>query len=108
MSNKPIQHGEIVLLPVSKIPAGKTTKHKSFIVAHSESGHHHVLESEIEFEVTETEKQQLYFRLFKPAKLVHKKAVDFHPTLPVTARMYKSYSKTEFDLWEDIIRDVKD
>lgn len=106
--NKPIQHGEIVLMPVEELPAGKTTSHQNFIVAHSETGHHHVLESTGVLEVTEDEREQLYIKVFGATKLVHKKATDFHPTLEVAEGIYKLYSKTEFDLWEDIIRDVKD
>lgn len=48
---KPIQHGEILLQPVDQLPKGKVEKHTSFIVGHSETGHHHVVESDIPFDV---------------------------------------------------------
>lgn len=104
--NKPIRHGEIMLVPVEDIPAGKTTKPDLFIVGHSETGHHHVLEGN--FEVTETDKQELFFRLFEPAKLVHKKAADRHKDLVVAPGLYKRFHDTEYDPFEKVIRDVAD
>ncbi len=104
--NKPIRHGEIMLVPVDKVPRGAMTKHESFIVGHSETGHHHVLEGN--FEVMETTKKELFFRLFKPAKLVHKKATDRHKDLVVPAGTYKRFHDTEYDPFEKVIRDVAD
>jgi hypothetical protein len=46
----PIRHGEILLLPVDSVPHGQTNQVTSCIVGHSESGHHHVLESGEAFE----------------------------------------------------------
>jgi hypothetical protein len=106
---KPIRHGEIMLVPVDKIPSGEVSKHSKFIVGHSETGHHHVLESETQFEVmTAGEKQDLYFRLFEPAKLVHKKQTDKHRDLVIPAGTYKRFHDTEYDPFERIIRDVAD
>ncbi len=108
MSNKPIRHGEIMLYPVNKIPAADAQKQTSFIVGHSETGHHHVLESEIPFDVLSIDKDELYVRLFEPAKLVHKKEFDKHNTLTIERGTYKVLHKTEYDPFEKVIRDVQD
>lgn len=42
----PIMHGENFLVPVDSLPAGEVTKTKLYIAGHSETGHHHVLESQ--------------------------------------------------------------
>lgn len=105
--NKPIRHGEIMLVPVSEIPEGETVRHTSYIIGHSETGHHHVLEG-TEFEVTELSNDELYFRLFEPTKLVHKKQTDKHKTLVVNPGIYKRFHDTEYDPWEGVIRDVAD
>lgn len=42
----PIRHGEILLVPVAAAPRGQARDVTSCIVGHSESGHHHVLESD--------------------------------------------------------------
>ncbi len=103
---KAIRHGEILLLPVDKMPRGKITKQRVQIVGHSETGHHHVLESTAEFEVVD--KKDLYLRLFEPAKLVHKKQVDKHKTLDVPAGTYHVIYKNEYDPFSKIIRRVED
>lgn len=43
-NNKCIRHGEILLVPVDKIPEGKSSEYTSYVAGHSETGHHHVLE----------------------------------------------------------------
>ena len=102
-----VRHGEIMIVPVEEIPNGKTSKHTSFIVGHSETGHHHVLEG-TEFEVTEDKKKELYFRLFEPTKIVHKKVTDRHKDLVIPAGLYKRYHDTEYDPFQQIIRNVAD
>ena len=105
---KPIRHGEIMLVPCDALPSGKTASSTSYIVGHSETGHHHVLESKSEFEVLTTEDKDLYFRLFDPASLVHKKATDQHRTLTISPGIYKRYHDTEYNPFEKIIEDVRD
>ncbi len=106
--NKPLRHGENLLLPVNKMP-NKGTNHKTYIVGHSETGHHHVLESKTDFEVfTDKDKQDLYVRLFEPAKLVHKKQLDAHRTLTVKPGIYKVIRKQEYNPWEQAMQNVFD
>ena len=106
--NYAIRHGEVLLQPVDKIPKGKTVKHTSFIVGHSETGHHHVLESKTGFDVAELDKAMLYIRLFEPANLVHKKTTNAHKTLKVPAGRYKIVHKTEYNPWTKIKQNVFD
>lgn len=103
----PIRHGEIMLVPVTAVPEGNTSKHNIFIVGHSETGHHHVLESKAKFEITEAN-QELYFRLFEPSKLVHKKTTDKHRTLTIPAGIYKRYHDTEYNPFTRLIEKVRD
>lgn len=108
---KPIRHGEIMLVPVESIPDQykQVFPTQDYIVGHSETGHHHVLESKVDFEVvSDKEKQDLYFRLFEPAKMVHKKLTDKHKTLTIPAGIYKRFHDTEYDPFSKIIRDVAD
>lgn len=104
--NKCIRHGEALLVPVKEFPA-KAKVFTSYVVSHSETGHHHVLESKHEFEVA-VDKEDLYLRLFEPAKLVHKKSVDKHNTLTVAPGRYKVVYKTEYNPWEQVISRVFD
>lgn len=104
-----VQHGEVWLQPVSKLPTGEFKKEKKFIVGHSETGHHHVLESNTEFEVMSgDEKHDLYVRLFEPARLVHQKTFDIHETKVIMPGTYAVYQKTEYDPFAQIVRAVYD
>ncbi len=105
MKNKPIRHGENLLLPIKSKIVGE--EHTTYIIGHSETGHHHVLESTEPFVVSESDKQ-FVIELFAPAKLVHKKALDKHNTLTINPGKYKVIKKTEYDPWQGVIREVHD
>lgn len=104
--NTGLRHGENVLLPV-KTMQGETKEYKTYIVGHSETGHHHVLESLKEFDVAVFD-DDLYLRLFEPAKLVHKKQIDKHNTLTVKPGIYRVFRKSEYDPWTQVMREVWD
>lgn len=106
----PVQHGEVWLQPVDKLPKGRQAeKAKSYVVGHSETGHNHVLESATDFEVMPgDEKHDLFVRLFEPAKIVHKKSFDVHQTKIVVPGDYAVYYKTEYDPFADVVRAVYD
>lgn len=108
MTNQPIRHGEIMLVPVDEVPQGKTHKKTSHVVGHSETGHHHVLESKQEFTVLDIDKAFTYLVLTAPAKLVHQKTVDKHKTLPVAPGKYKVVYKNEYNPFLQEIQKVQD
>lgn len=103
--NKCIRHGEVMLVPISTNFRGK--KVSSYIVGHSETGHHHVLESQTPFKISETDKR-FVVELFQPTQLVHKKQVDAHKTLTVPAGRYKIVHKTEYNPWAKTVQRVFD
>lgn len=109
-----IRHGEVLLYPVQKIQTQKGSvkvvkESNHFIVGHSETGHHHVLESDVKFEATIfDDNHDLYVKLFEPAKLVHQKTVNRHHDLTVIPGTYKVIRKQEYSPFERIMRDVWD
>lgn len=106
--SKAIRHGEIMLVPVDKVPDGLQVKRvSSYIVGHSKTGHNHVLE-QTDFEVLEDANNDVFFRLFAPGKLVHKKATDRHRDLVVPAGIYQRFHDTEYNPFEKVIQDVAD
>jgi hypothetical protein len=105
--NKAIRHGEVTLLPVNKLPKGSKAVHDLFIVGHSETGHHHVLESK-KFEVLTTDTSELYLRLFEPGKLVHQKTVNRHNDLIVQPGIYKVTQKLEYNPFTKMMQRVFD
>lgn len=100
-------HGENFLEPVDAMPKGAVSEHASYIVGHSETGHHHILEGKTKFQVTEFEKKT-YLQLFEPAQLVHKKTFDVHETLTVEPGTYRITHKTEYDPFQKVVRKVWD
>lgn len=106
----PILHGENAIIPVDKMPEGLTEKHKSFIVGHSETGHHHVLEAinkTEEFDII-VKDGEIYFTNKYEAKVTHKKTHDIHETVTVSPGIYKVNRKTEYDPFQKALRAVWD
>jgi hypothetical protein len=94
----PIRHGEILLIPVDALPYGSVESVSSCIVGHSESGHHHVLESDDVFQQIVTANGDLFVDLERDTRLRHHKTHQQHRELTVPAGMWKVIRKTEFDV----------
>lgn len=94
----PIRHGEILLAPVESTPVGTTDKVSTCIVGHSESGHHHVLESDAPFDQIVAANGDLYVHLDAATPLRHRKAFQQHRQLMVPAGAWRVIRKTEFDV----------
>lgn len=105
MYDKPIQHGEVILKPIKKLPRGKQKEMKTFTAAFSKAGHHHVLNAPMT--VVEG-KDHNYVQVNTEGAITHLKETDKHPDLPLPAGIYQINIKTEYDLFEDVIRAVED
>lgn len=95
---KPIRHGEILLVPVAAVPRGQIRDVTSCIVGHSESGHHHVLESDQVFAQIVAANGDVFVDLPGDTALRHRKTVQRHRELTVPAGVWKVVRKTEFDV----------
>lgn len=106
---KPIIHGENGIKPVDKMPEGKAEKHTSFIIGHSETGHHHILEATKgqEFDII-VKDGEIYFTNTYAAKVTHKKTHEIHETVEVNPGVYKVNRKTEYDPFLKAKRQVWD
>jgi hypothetical protein len=100
----PIRHGEILLLPVDSMPYGTTEQVASCIVGHSESGHHHVLESDEVFAQIIAANGDLFVDLRHDTPLRHHKTHQRHRELRVPAGAWKVVRKTEFDVRSTVAR----
>lgn len=124
MGAEMIRHGEAILIPVKgfKLVGGK--KVKELIVAHSETGHHHVAVGDIttypSFDVKairESLTKSLYpdteitglFRVDgESAELRHKKDFDRHETKSLFKGLYIVAIKRQFDYFTKMIERVRD
>jgi hypothetical protein len=102
----PVMHGENFLVPIDTMPEGDVTRTKVYIAGHSETGHHHVLESKAEMEVVEGETRAVL--LSEVGKLFHQKTFDIHETLFLAPGAYEITHKTEYDPFQQVIRAVWD
>lgn len=94
----PVRHGEVLLLPVTEAPEGHREAVSECIVGHSESGHHHVLESDRVFAQIVAANGDLYVDLDAPTPLRHRKTHDQHRELQIPAGVWRVIKKTEFDV----------
>ena len=106
MYNKPIQHGELILKPIKKLPKGTQKTVDSFIGAPSTAGHHHVLQAK-GMVVVEGEDHN-FVQVTTEGIITQTKAADSHPDLRLPVGIYQLNIKTEYDLFEDVIRGVQD
>lgn len=104
------RHGELIMKPVTSLPEGAILKEttKRNIVAHSETGHHHILEAQQDFKIY-TLMDDTYIEIPSIAELRHEKTgKDVHKTHKISPAIYKIVIKKEFDYFKGIIRQVRD
>lgn len=110
MTPQIVRHGEVILKPIDLLPKGaqfveSTKKH---IVAHSETGHHHVLEATKEFKIYSFNGEK-FIEIPTVAKLWHQKTgKDIHTPHKIAPSVYKIVIKKEFDYFEKVLRSVRD
>lgn len=101
-----ITHGEMCFTPVNVEPTGKVTMHKLYIAGHSETGHHHIVQSDTEFEVFEGVERLIRTR--DVAKLWHKKSFDIHESRTLAPGVYRITEKTEYNPFTKVLQRVFD
>lgn len=111
MKTQIIRHGEVLLKPISEIPqAAKLVKTgKSHIVAHSETGHHHVLELKTSaLKIFELD-GKTYLEVEDIGNLVHKKTgADVHKSHVVAPGKYEVVIKKAFNYFSKALEKVRD
>lgn len=80
------------------VPEGEHKAVISCVVGHSESGHHHVLESETVFAQIVAANGDLYVSLDAPTPLRHRKDHLQHRELIVPPGTWRVIKKAEFDV----------
>jgi hypothetical protein len=92
-----VRHGELLLLPVDELPAGavETFAGKSYVCAHSETGHHHVAVAD-SLNVFSFE-GRTFMRAGENGRIEHKKSFDFHETKALVKGLYEVTIKKAYD-----------
>ncbi len=101
--------------PISKIPDGAILKQETHraIIAHSETGHHHILEVKDKVDMSKfkiyTLKGSTYVEVPEIAELWHQKSgADVHTPHKVKPSAYEIIIKREFSYFDKAIRNVRD
>lgn len=125
-----IRHGEMMLVPITEIDGLETIEEsKRIILAHSETGHHHVAVGDVVKYKAIAKGHPLYeqivaslnysdgdnvptefqpFRAKSTSVLEHLKSHDKHETKTILPGLYIVPSKTEYDPFAKIIQAVRD
>lgn len=104
-----VRHGEVILKP-STLPKGAKLEKETdkFIVAHSETGHHHVLESIDNYKVYSWN-GDTYIELGNVGNLFHEKSgKDVHAPHKIAPSVYKIVIKKSFDYFTKKLQRVRD
>jgi len=111
MKQEIVRHGEVILKPIGEIPqeAKLVKTGKEHIVAHSETGHHHVLQLATKtLRVYEVD-NELYLDVGATGQLVHKKTgLDVHQPHTIAPGKYKVVIKKAFDYFAKKMAQVRD
>ena len=110
-----IRHGEVILKPIAKLPKGAELKNemKDVVVAHSETGHHHILSVKNKVNMSKIKvyywNGETYLEVPEIAELWHQKTGnEIHTPHKVVPSIYKVIIKKEFDYFAGILKVVLD
>lgn len=92
----PVLHGELTLIPVADQIEGELKKSKKFILAHSETGHDHVLEAPTAFDYVEMGNDRAVV-ISKVATLFHDKTYDVHESITIQPATYRVDEAIEYN-----------
>lgn len=112
---KMLRHGELLIVPLDEMPKGvmEVYKGKSYIIGHSETGHHHLAVADAVDAITiykpvGADSQDLYMRVSSPAKVEHQKTHDRHVDIDLPEGVYLVRGKNEYDPFAKLIQRVRD
>lgn len=113
MKQEIVRHGEVILKPIDTLPQNLTLKESTSeaIIAHSETGHHHVLKTQVKnaVKIYTTLDGETFVQVEDIAQLLHKKTgKDVHKTHNVNPGAYKIILKKEFNYYSGLMQSVRD
>lgn len=98
--NKQAAQGDILIIKIDELPNGlveqKPVK-ESYIVAHSETGHHHTLPSQgVKMFAPANDPMVLYVTVENEADLIHNRSFDTHEALRLKQGNYEIRRQREY------------
>ena len=90
--------GDLMIIPVNEIPGDAKevkTKDKNHVVAHSETGHHHVLSAQCARVYVVASAMMLYAKVIEQTELTHLRPYDTHEALSLPPGNYQLLRQRE-------------
>ena len=110
-----VRHGEVILKQIDSLPKEATLvkETNSHIVAHSETGHHHVLATKEKTDLSKFKvyswNGETYLEVPQMSELLHEKVgADAHKTHTIVPGLYKVAIKKHFDYFTKAMTRVRD
>ncbi len=110
-----VRHGEVILKEISEIPkeAKLEKEANEYIVAHSETGHHHVLSAKEKTDLSKFKvysfNGETYLEVPAMSELLHEKSgSDAHTTHKIIPAKYKVIIKKSYDYFAKAMTRVRD
>ena len=92
--------GDMLIKKISKLPEGLTpakSENGKFIVAHSETGHHHVvLERSAQLLIDQTNSFIAYLNVLEPCEIEHLRSFDTHAPIAIDKGIYEIRRQREY------------
>lgn len=113
MKQETVRHGEVILLPVNSLPEKANLREYTdeAIIAHSETGHHHILKTKAKeaVKIYTTLDGETFVEVGDIAQLLHRKTgKNVHKAHTVNPGVYKIVLKKEFNYYEGVLKRVRD
>lgn len=115
MESKLVRHGEVILKAITQLPkeAKLVEETNRVVVAHSETGHHHLLEVKDKVDMSKIKvyswNGDTYLEVPQIAELWHQKTgKDVHTPHKITPSIYKVIIKKHFDYFKGALERVRD
>lgn len=100
VTTKPSFQGDLMIRRIAKLPAklrAATPENGRLIVAHSETGHHHVIDSRsAQLLIDETNAFIAYLDVAEPTALTHLRDFDTHEPLMLDKGIYEIRRQREY------------
>ena len=101
VTNRPSFQGDLMIRRIDALPEGLTPsapeKNDQHILAHSETGHHHVIEANTATRfIDETNAFISYLEVLSPAEIVHLRDHDTHGALSLEPGVYEIRTQREY------------
>jgi hypothetical protein len=100
VTERPSFQGDVMVRRISALPKGvksTTPENGAYIVAHSETGHHHVIDSRAaQLLIDKTNEFLAYLDVREPCDLTHMRDFDTHEPLHFEPGIYEVRREQEF------------